>query len=72
MPQYIVKMWTDYTHINQISFQFEPIFRHCLLYIKSCWLDCYIIVQRCLGTQSLSSVKQQLEREKIAEKFVKL
>ena len=57
MPQYIVKIWTNYTHINEISFQFEPIFSHCLLYIKSRRLDCYIIVQRCLGTQSLSSVK---------------
>ena len=57
MPQYIVKIWTNYTHINQISFQFEPMFSHYLLYIKSRRLDCYIIVQRCLGTQSLSSVK---------------
>ena len=36
MPQHIVKIWTNYTHINQISFQFEPIFSRCLLHIKSC------------------------------------
>ena len=35
-PQHIVKIWTNYTHINQISFQFEPIFSRCLLHIKSC------------------------------------
>ena len=57
MPQHIVKIWTNYTHINQISFQFEPVFSRYLLYIKSRRLDCYIIVQRCLGCQSLSSVK---------------